>query len=464
MSRQAKSFWLAVAVAGFTTAAVCLAHWRLHAADLPLFATYFIAAFATSRFKVRIPLIESTLSMNYVFVLAGLIDLHLGAGLLIATVGVLGQTYHKPESKPRIHHLIFNFSIIWLSVAMASLCFSYEGLYSLDRFGIVSIVTGSLVYFMVNTALLSGIIGLTSGQPIFDLWKASYRWTSAQYVVGGIVAACLRQVVDYVGWLGALCAVPVLYLMHRSYTVYVARIGEQQKHIGEMAGLHLRTIEALALAIDAKDDTTAAHLRRVQVYASELGRELGLSQVEMQAIEAASLLHDIGKLAVPEHIISKPGRLTPDEFEKMKIHPTVGAEILERVDFPYPVVPIVRSHHEKFDGTGYPDGLKGEEIPIGARILAAVDCLDALASDRQYRKALPLDEAIQIVIGESGKSYDPKVVAVLAARYKELELKAKSDSAETAKVSSHVKVERGARPRQALPPMEKPPATAITSA
>ena len=121
-------------------------------------------------------------------------------------------------------------------------------------------------------------------------------------------------------------------------------------------------------------------------------RNWGSPESELEALRAAALLHDIGKLAVPEHIISKPGKLTPEEFEKMKIHPVVGAEILERVKFPYPVVPIVRSHHEKWDGSGYPDGLKGEDIPIGARILAAVDCLDALASDRQYRKAIPLDE------------------------------------------------------------------------
>ena len=158
-------------------------------------------------------------------------------------------------------------------------------------------------------------------------------------------------------------------------------------------------------------------------------------------------MHDIGKLAVPEHIISKPGRLTPEEFDKMKIHPTVGAEILERVQFPYPVVPIVRAHHEKWDGSGYPHGLKGEEIPIGARILAAVDCLDALATDRQYRRALPLDDAMKVVQKESGTAFDPRVVDVLAKHYVALEKMAKeSRSADPMKLSKDVKVERGLAP------------------
>src|SRR5204862_715777 len=189
----------------------------------------------------------------------------------------------------------------------------------------------------------------------------------------------------------------------------------------DMADLHRRTIGALALAIEAKDHSTHEHLQRVQVYAMSIGKEMGLSESELEALRAAAVLHDIGKLAVPEHIISKPGKLSPEEFEKMKIHPLVGAEILERVQFPYPVVPIVRAHHEKWDGTGYPYGLSGEAIPIGARILAAVDCLDALASERQYRPALSLDDAMRVVLAESGKAYDPKVVVVLASHYQEWE-------------------------------------------
>jgi putative nucleotidyltransferase with HDIG domain len=166
-------------------------------------------------------------------------------------------------------------------------------------------------------------------------------------------------------WQGSIVLMPVIYLIYRSYELYLARLEDERRHVESIGGLHMRTIEALALAIEAKDHTTHEHLRRVRVYAVEVGKQLGLSGQELEALKAAALLHDIGKLAVPEHIISKPGRLTQEEFEKMKIHPVVGAEILERVSFPYPVAPIVRAHHEKWDGSGYPYGLTGEEIPLG---------------------------------------------------------------------------------------------------
>jgi diguanylate cyclase (GGDEF)-like protein/putative nucleotidyltransferase with HDIG domain len=230
--------------------------------------------------------------------------------------------------------------------------------------------------------------------------------------------------------------------------LYLGKLEDEKRHVEEMASLHLRTIEALALAIEAKDQSTHDHLQRVRVYAVEVAKELGVSPDEMQAVHAAALLHDIGKLAVPEHIISKPGRLTLEEFEKMKIHPVVGAEILQRVRFPYPVVPIVRAHHEKWDGSGYPAGLKGTEIPIGARILSAVDFLDALASDRQYRRALPLNEVMQRLAAESGKSFDPKVVDILKKRYLSLEKMALAQFGHEVNplLSTEVKVERGSAP------------------
>ena len=294
------------------------------------------------------------------------------------------------------------------------------------------------------------------------MWTETYFWSLPYYLVGAAVVGFINFANHYVGWQDSLLVVPIMYVIFRSYHLYLERLEEQKRrvqveelqvvaekrHVEQVCALHLRTIEGLALAIDAKDHTTHEHLHRVRTYATEIARELGLSQDETDALKAAALLHDIGKLAVPDHIINKPGRLTPEEFEKMKIHPIVGADILERVCFPYPVAPIVRAHHEKWDGTGYPDGLKGEEIPIGARILGAVDCLDALASDRQYRTALPLDEAMKVVASESGISFDPVIVELLQRRYLELEAMA-SHGREDAGKDTHnfdYTVERGEMP------------------
>ncbi|MGC1371222.1 MAG: HD domain-containing phosphohydrolase, partial [Candidatus Sulfotelmatobacter sp.] len=255
-------------------------------------------------------------------------------------------------------------------------------------------------------------------------------WSFPYYLVGAGIAAAIGWFNHEFNWETSLLFVPAMYIIYRSYRLYLGKLEDEKRHVGEIANLHLRTIEALALAIEAKDQTTHEHLQRVRVYAIEVAKELGITGSDLEALHAAALLHDIGKLAVPEHIIAKPGRLTPEEFEKMKIHTVVGAEILERVRFPYPVVPIVRAHHEKWDGSGYPFGLKGAEIPIGARILSAVDFLDALASDRQYRKAMPLDEVMKRLAAEAGKSFDPKVVEVLQRRYHSLENLAIAQSAQ----------------------------------
>ena len=197
-----------------------------------------------------------------------------------------------------------------------------------------------------------------------------------------------------------------------------------------MADLHLRTIEALAIAIDAKDEVTHDHVRRVQIYATGLARLFGLSESEIEALKAGALLHDIGKLAVPDYILNKPGSLTPAEFDKMKVHTIVGAEILERVGFPYPVVPVVRHHHERWDGRGYPDGLRGDQIPITARILTVADCFDAVREDRQYRKAMTREQAIQLLRDGSGTMFDPTVIGVFLDHLEDFEAEIRENRVE----------------------------------
>ena len=318
----------------------------------------------------------------------------------------------------------------------------------------IKLLLAGATFFVTNTLSVATVIGLTEKRNPWKIWRESYLWSFPNYLVGAAAAWIVGVASALLGWQTSLLLLPILYLIYRSHSLYVNRLEdekkraeEQRQHAEEVVALHRRTIEVLALAIEAKDQTTHDHLERVEVYAIAVGQELGLNEGELEALRASALLHDIGKLAVPEYIISKPGKLTPEEFEKMKTHTVVGAEIVEQIRFPYPVAPIVRSHHEKWDGTGYPDGLSGEQIPVGARILSAVDCLDALASDRQYRRALPLNEAIKIVEGEAGKSFDPRVVRILARRYVELERKATSGhSHEKAKLSTDMKIARGDAP------------------
>lgn len=208
----------------------------------------------------------------------------------------------------------------------------------------------------------------------------------------------------------AVLSVPVLAVTFWTYKLYFQRLNAKTREAEEMSRLHLATAEALATAIDAKDQTSHCHVRRVGIYVDGLGRLLGLSEKELAALQAGALLHDIGKLAVPDHILNKPGSLTPAEFEKTKIHTVVGAEILSRVNFPYPVIPIVKHHHERWDGCGYPDGLKGEQIPVTARIMSVVDCFDSVREDRPFRPSMSREDAVNLLRKGAGTHFDPKIV------------------------------------------------------
>ena len=191
-------------------------------------------------------------------------------------------------------------------------------------------------------------------------------------------------------------------------------------HVAQLNVL-VSTVHTLSTAIDARDDVTPRHVRRVQHGTLALARELGVTDEDtLCGLEAAALLHDTGKIAVPEHILNNPGRLTAAEFETMKRHAPIGAQILASIEFPYPVAPIVRHHHENWDGTGYPDGLKGEEIPLGARILSVVDCFDALTSDRPYRRRMTEHQALHIILDRRGTQYDPAVVDAFVACYQRI--------------------------------------------
>jgi putative nucleotidyltransferase with HDIG domain len=286
---------------------------------------------------------------------------------------------------------------------------------------VLPLVAFTCVYFLLNSGLIAVAIGLDTGNSPLDIWRRHFSWLSASYFASASVAFCLVLLIYQVRLSAVIVVLPLLVVLYLTLRSSFGRLEDARTHLAHLDRLYLSTVETLAMAIDAKDDVTHSHVRRVQSYAQGLARVLGVAdEPTLKAIEAAALLHDTGKLAVPEHILNKPGKLSPAEFEQMKRHVDVGADILSLVEFPFPVVPIVRCHHENWDGSGYPRGLAGTEIPIGARILSVVDCFDALTSDRPYRSALSIEEAFDILRARRGTMYEPLVVDAFIRVHHEL--------------------------------------------
>src|SRR5256885_2135102 len=379
------------------------------------FICYLGIAILASRLKVNLPGITGTLSVNFLFILIGVLELSFSETLILGAVSMVAQCLFP--DRPSSIQVTFNVCAGSISTALAYLV--YHDRVTNLMIGNHPLLLGlsACVYFIANAGSIAAVISLTEGRPLRSILVDCYFWSFPYYLVGAGIAGAIAWLNHTFNWETSLLLVPAVYVIYRSYRLYLGNLEAGKHTVTEIANLHLRTIEALALAIEAKDHTTHEHLQRVRVYAIEVAKELAVTAGEMEALHAAALLHDIGKLAVPEHIINKPGRLTPEEFEKMKIHPVVGAEILEQVKFPYPVVPIVRAHHEKWDGSGYPFGLKGTDIPIGARILSAVDFFDAMASDRPYPRALPIHEDFPRLAAESRKTFYPTIVEELEKRH-----------------------------------------------
>lgn len=271
------------------------------------------------------------------------------------------------------------------------------------------IVVMTLAHYFANTWLIASLYAIKKGVSLWEQWR-EHSWLSVHFFAAGVAATIIYAAVAKFGLVYLLLALPVIIATYAAYHVYFERVNETIRQTNEMARLHLATVEALATAIDAKDQTTHCHVRRLQLYARRMATLLNLSESEVEALKAGSLLHDVGKLAVPDLILNDPGKLSSADFEKMKMHTVVGAQILERVNFPYPVVPIVRHHHEQWDGEGYPDGLRGEQIPVTARLLAVVDCYDSAREERPYRRGMTRAEAVAVLRAGSGTRFDPHIV------------------------------------------------------
>jgi diguanylate cyclase (GGDEF)-like protein/putative nucleotidyltransferase with HDIG domain len=412
----------------------------------------------TSVFKVSLPLASSgsTMSVSYAVDFASLLLLGIEPTLVVATVSAWSQCTFRMREPNEHHRTLFSMACLAITVQAAGSVYEWLGgvpgrLLTLDIAG--PLVGAATTYFLVNTFMVANAIALSTRQPVAKVWNDNFLWSAPSYFVGAGTAGIAAAIVAHSGyWLVPLAIAP-LYLTYRTYKVYLGRIEDEQRHVQQMSDLHLATIEALARAIDAKDQLAQGHIRRVQIYAEGLARALGMPENEIKGVKTAALLHDIGKIAVPEHILSKPGPLTTEEFQKIREHPKVGADIIAAVPFPYPVAPLIMSHHERWDGNGYPSGLKGEDIPLGARILAVVDFFDALMAERPYHKAMSAEGALSLLQQEAGKGLDPALVSKFVEMFPTLWLEA---SGGQVGVPADVATD-GARPAtgNALEPLEE---------
>jgi diguanylate cyclase (GGDEF)-like protein/putative nucleotidyltransferase with HDIG domain len=393
---------------------------QLHLQHAGLFAILLGLAVVTSTAKIELPLgrSQSNLSLSHAVNFWALFALGPADATCIATVSAWAQCTLRVGGRNALHRIVFSIASLTVTVWVAGLPLAL--LSGPDASSFATLVRTAAVvapfYFFINTALVAGAIALSTRQPAARVWQRNFVWSAPSYLAGAALAA-IATAASARGWFGwlALLAVP-LYLVFRSYHTVVARLREEQDQTHRAMEVQLATIEALALAIEAKAGCTPEHIRSIQQYAATLAEAVGLSDGEVQAVRTAALLHDVGNMAVPEHILSKPEALTPEEFERVKIHPRVGAEILRNVPFGAPVSELVLCHHERWDGLGYPAGLRGEDIPVGARILAIADCYSTLQADRPYRPARSEEASIAVLREHAGTAFDPTLVEMLLAR------------------------------------------------
>lgn len=422
--------------------------------------------------NVKLPSIPAHISVSESFLFSAVLLFGPAAGVVTVVLDALIITVKiKKQGRP-YEQILFNLTAPAFSLWVASnLFYLASGVPPLvEKTSTIGVLIGPLllftiVYFCLNSGLVACAVAFQERQSPLTIWRKHFMWLSLNFFGGASVAALLVVSTTKLDWTYLAVTVPLLLVLYMTFRTSMARVADANRHVEELNALYLATVQTLAAAIDAKDQVTHGHIRRVQSYAVELAKALGVrDDMQLKAIQAAAVLHDTGKIAVPEAILNKPGPLDPDEFAIMKQHAAVGADIISSINFPYPVEPIVRHHHESWDGTGYPSRLIGTEIPIGARILAVVDCFDALTSDRPYRVRMSDAEALAIITDRRSTMYDPLVVDTFLRIYPDLRSADTFNHAPLPTLLTHPEFASAARLHQSTvqPAPQPQPQTAVT--
>jgi len=290
-----------------------------------------------------------------------------------------------------------------------------------SAFILILVVVSSALVFISTTALLSGVLSLQMNKPALNLWKVQFGWLFPYYLIFGVAAFGIILAYTFADLLGVIVfLVPMMMLrvsqiqyIHHAKTM-VTELRNSNKELesqrNEINNLNEELLHTLAHIIDLRDPDTSGHSEHVADYAALVARNMSLPKGRIEMIRKAAMLHDIGKLGIPEAILLKCGALTQTEFNFVKQHTSLGADILEKNNYLNKLIPVIRHHHERYDGKGYPDGLSGQEIPIEARIVCLADAIEAMASDRPYRKAMDIDSILEELRKNAGTQFDPEIV------------------------------------------------------
>ncbi len=424
-----------LSIAGLISGAIGLFSFSLN--QFAVLAIGIVVTGISNLHQPRLPGSKITISAKEVAAFWGIIWLGVSGGIFLSLAASLAAYWCYPKDKTRWGADVF-FNIIATSISGYAFYFflnnvaGFEGnVLANNPLGIVSLISAvaimGVIHYAINGVLFTAFIKFDSQYQATDSFKNSIISLSMSYAIGLAIFLSLHLAFSYFGLMFGLLMLPLAFAGCWGYRFHYRTLEIKTKEIYESSRIHMATVEALATAIDARDQVGIGHVRRAQIYAVGMGEILGLSEGEIQALTTGALLHDIGKLGVPDHILNKPGRLTPAEMEKMKIHSLVGASILEKINFPYPVIPTVKYHHEMWDGTGYPEGLKKEEIPLTARILSVADAYDTLRGARPYRPAISREEARRYILNGSGSQFDPKLVDIFLRNLRHFEMEVDSE-------------------------------------
>ena len=466
LSWVARGYITAIVGSGTAGLLFCIHELQKGGPNFEQFYYLLILTIISSFIPVKLPNVSANISVSETFVFAGTLLYGAAAGVPLVFIDALLICLQMARRRVVWHRLIFSVAAPGLSIwAAASVLFWVVGSQPLAYLPVapanlrppielfaLGLVAFTLVYFLLNSWLVAFAIALEQHTNAIRVWYKNFSKLWLNYAAGSSIAVLLVYQSAQIKWAYLFFVFPLLLVLFLTYRWTMEKVEQAERHVAEMGRTFLQTVEALAMAIDAKDQVTHGHIRRVQRYTLALANALGVrDQKQLDAIRAAALLHDTGKLAVPEYILNKPGPLTAAEFDRMKLHATIGADILHSIDFPYPVEPIVRHHHERWDGTGYPAGIKGTDIPLGARILSVVECYDAITSDIPYRSRMTRPQAEQYLRNAKGTLYDPWVVDGFIKILDEIEASDAADEAarpaqpEPAMTRAHLQVIKATR-------------------